>query len=307
VVVVVLGDFGRSPRMQYHALSLAEQAGRCVHVVAYAGSAPHEAVASHPRITLHALPPPPAALGALPRALALACKALLQLCALLWALLVRVPPPSHYLLQTPPCVPTFAACQLAACLRRARLVCDWHNFGYSLMALAPRTPRLLLRAAEAYERALGRRAHAHLCVTRAMAAELAKPSWGVRGAVVLHDRPAAMFCGRATAAQAHELLARLAPALAASPAARADDWAAAELAGASAADVCVSASVCAHALTRYAGTTDARTVLTQRATSRRAPTRRPDRPALVVRPQRIAPSGVCAVSHRLLAAAAHAR
>ena len=34
-VVVVLGDFGRSPRMQYHALSLANQAGKEVFVVAY--------------------------------------------------------------------------------------------------------------------------------------------------------------------------------------------------------------------------------------------------------------------------------
>ncbi len=232
VVVVVLGDFGRSPRMQYHALSLAEQAGRDVHVVAYADSVPHAAVASHARITVHALPAPPAALARLPRPAALACKALLQLVALLWALLVATPAPSHYLLQTPPCVPTFAACQLAAALRRARLVCDWHNFGYSLMALTHRAGAPLLRAAEAYERALGRRAHAHLCVTRAMADELARPGWGVPAAVVLHDRPAQMFCGRGTPQEAHELFVRIAPALAASRGASADDWAAGELAGA---------------------------------------------------------------------------
>ena len=139
MVVVVLGDFGRSPRMQYHALSLAEQAGRDVHVVAYGGSAPHAAVASHPRITLHALREPPASLARLPRPLALAVKAALQLATLLWALLWRVPAPSHYLLQTPPCVPTFAACLVAAALRRARLVVDWHNFAYSLMALTTRS------------------------------------------------------------------------------------------------------------------------------------------------------------------------
>jgi beta-1,4-mannosyltransferase len=218
--------------MQYHTLSLASQEGRDVHVVAYAGSAPHEAVWRHARVTLHALPPPPRALAALPSPLALPLKAALQLLALLWALLFRVPSPSHYLLQTPPCVPTFAACLLAARLRRARLVVDWHNFGYTLMALSPRPFKPLLRLAEAYERALGRRADAHLCVTRAMAAELAQPAWGVRGAVVLHDRPAEMFRGRATPQQAHELFGRLAPALAASPAARTDDWAAVELAGA---------------------------------------------------------------------------
>uniref|UniRef100_A0A2N9J0C9 Glycosyl transferase family 1 domain-containing protein n=1 Tax=Fagus sylvatica TaxID=28930 RepID=A0A2N9J0C9_FAGSY len=33
--VVVLGDLGRSPRMQYHALSLARQASLEVDIVAY--------------------------------------------------------------------------------------------------------------------------------------------------------------------------------------------------------------------------------------------------------------------------------
>lgn len=36
--VVVLGDFGRSPRMQYHAISLANQANKNVYVVATGAS-----------------------------------------------------------------------------------------------------------------------------------------------------------------------------------------------------------------------------------------------------------------------------
>lgn len=35
--MVVLGDIGRSPRMQYHALSLARQACLEVDIVAYGG------------------------------------------------------------------------------------------------------------------------------------------------------------------------------------------------------------------------------------------------------------------------------
>ncbi len=245
VTVVVLGDWGRSPRMQYHALSLADQAGKDVHVIAYAGAAPVAAVASHAHVRLHALPPPPAFLSHLPRPLALALKALFQLAALLLALLWRTPRPTHMLLQTPPCVPTFAACQLACALRRAVLVCDWHNFGYTLLALSLRRSSLLLHAAEAYERALGRRAHAHLCVTRAMAAELARPAWGVPHAVVLHDRPASHFRRCDDASAAHELFRRLSPSLAASPAACADDWGAAEFAGACAAS---GRCVCVHVL-----------------------------------------------------------
>lgn len=65
-VVLVLGDFGRSPRMQYHTLSLAA-AGRRVHVVAFAGAAPLAAIAAHPHIVLHLLPPPWALPSGLPR------------------------------------------------------------------------------------------------------------------------------------------------------------------------------------------------------------------------------------------------
>ena len=226
--MVVLGDWGRSPRMQYHALSLADQAHGHVHVVAYAGATPVGAVAGHKDITLCALPPPPDWLArVLPRPLALACKALYQLLVLLAALLLRTPRCSHVLLQTPPCIPTFAACQLACWLRGARLVTDWHNLGYTLLALSVRTGSLLVRLAERYERALGRRAHAHLCVTHALAAELRRPGWGVPNPVVLHDRPARQFRHITDVGTKHALFQRLRPILQASPAARSGTGAAA--------------------------------------------------------------------------------
>lgn len=40
VHVVVLGDIGRSPRMQYHALSIAKHGGR-VYLIGYQGTSPH--------------------------------------------------------------------------------------------------------------------------------------------------------------------------------------------------------------------------------------------------------------------------
>lgn len=58
VVVLVLGDVGRSPRMQYHALSLAEHdAGTEVALVGYRGERCIPAVEAHPRITLHYVDP----------------------------------------------------------------------------------------------------------------------------------------------------------------------------------------------------------------------------------------------------------
>jgi beta-1,4-mannosyltransferase len=232
VWVVVLGDLGRSPRMQFHALSLLAAARARVTLLGYAGAellpalAPHAAAGA---LAVRHLPPPPAWLARLPRPAALALKAALQLLALLWAMLVAMPRPDAILLQLPPALPTMAACWAAARLRRARLVFDWHNFAYTLMALgeggganagagasgggrrgapSPPPPRrsALVLAAERYERAWAPRADAALCVTAAMAVELAA-GWRVR-ATPFHDRPPAS-ARRATLAEAHALFGRL--------------------------------------------------------------------------------------------------
>jgi len=56
--VVVMGDFGRSPRMQYHALSLAQQAGMEVDVVAFEGSTPIALLTQEPKVHLRLISPP---------------------------------------------------------------------------------------------------------------------------------------------------------------------------------------------------------------------------------------------------------
>jgi len=58
VTVVVLGDLGRSPRMRYHALALADS-GVEVDLIGYAGSALPRALGGHPRIRCHLMPPTP--------------------------------------------------------------------------------------------------------------------------------------------------------------------------------------------------------------------------------------------------------
>lgn len=52
VCVLVLGDYGRSPRMQYHTLSLVRH-GYQVDAVGYKGSSPHEAIRSNQNVDLH--------------------------------------------------------------------------------------------------------------------------------------------------------------------------------------------------------------------------------------------------------------
>jgi beta-1,4-mannosyltransferase len=219
VTVLVLGDLGRSPRMQYHALSLA--AHRRVSVVAYGGSPPLPALAAHPHVTLHLLRAPPALPPGLPRLCFLLyapVKVGVQLAQLLWLLGVWVPTPAAVLVQNPPAIPALPAAWLAARLRGARLVVDWHNYGCDVLRLTLRVPagrrHWLLRLAAALEFGVGRRADAHLCVTHAMRADLLRdparlgPGVPPAAVTVLHDRPAAMFAAT-TPAAAHALCLRL--------------------------------------------------------------------------------------------------
>ena len=186
--MVVLGDLGRSPRMLYHALALAE-AGARVDLVGYEETDLAPAVRDSPAIRVHGLRPPA---RRVPRALFVAhglLRVVRQSAELLGVL--RRCRPDTILVQTPPAVPTLLAALVAARLQGARLVVDWHNFGWSMLALRLPARHPIVWAARIWESRLGPRADAHLCVSRAMADELAR-SWGIH-AVVLPDRPAERF------------------------------------------------------------------------------------------------------------------
>ncbi|KAE8694432.1 Chitobiosyldiphosphodolichol beta-mannosyltransferase [Hibiscus syriacus] len=114
--VVVLGDIGRSPRMQYHALSLARQASLEVDIVAYGGSEPHSAVIENESIHIHTMP-------------------IIQFIMLIWFLCFKVPPPDAFIVQNPPSVPTLVAVKWVSSLRKSAFIVDWHNFGYTLLGI----------------------------------------------------------------------------------------------------------------------------------------------------------------------------
>jgi beta-1,4-mannosyltransferase len=183
---VVLGDLGRSPRMQYHALALAA-AGHEVDLVGYRGTPPDPAVAADPRIRVHPLPAPwrhRAPRWLVPAATAADVAAQL---AMLVGILARARPDT-ILVQTPPAIPTLPAARLAARATRARLVVDWHNFGGDMLALRLGRGHPAVRVAGAVEGRAGAGADAHLCVSEAMRVELAR-RFGV-AATVFRDRPA---------------------------------------------------------------------------------------------------------------------
>jgi beta-1,4-mannosyltransferase len=190
-MVLVLGDVGRSPRMQYHALSLASTAGMHVDLIGYAGATPHENILSNDKIKLHLMKP---LQWRLPRALFLIyapIKVTYQITQLMWTLMFSASRPHYILVQNPPAIPTLLVVHLVSILRCSHLVIDWHNFGYTLMGINLGERHLLTRISYWYERVLGRGAYGNFCVTEAMRDWL-RDHWGITP-TVLYDRPADFF------------------------------------------------------------------------------------------------------------------
>ena len=207
--VIVIGDLGRSPRMQYHAVSLAE-AGSDVDLIGLAGAEVIPAVAANPRIRVHRLPDSGfagRAKGGVGRfVFGSAMRSLRQGAGLLMALL-RIPKPDTILVQNPPAIPTLFVGWLASRLRGARFVIDWHNLSHTIAAVKVGERHRAVKAIARSERRWAGRADAHLTVSKALAEWLAR-EYRVKAAVV-YDRPGSAFT-RPSAADAAALWSRIA-------------------------------------------------------------------------------------------------
>ncbi|KAI8983197.1 mannosyltransferase [Trametes punicea] len=210
VAVLVLGDIGRSPRMMYHAESFATNRFQ-TYLVGYRGSKPIPSLLSLPRVEILYLGEPPSYLRGLPFIVAGPLKVLHQAIDILYALLKRIPhPPEFIIVQNPPSIPTLALVWLVSRWRGCKVIIDWHNLGYSILALKLGEQHAFVKLAKWFELYFGRYAYAHLFVTKAMRDYLVK-EWDLQGRkVVLHDRPPARF-HRASPSESHELFQHLLP------------------------------------------------------------------------------------------------
>lgn len=194
VVVIVLGDVGRSPRMQYHTLSLLQE-GFDVSLVGYNGEDLIPDLVGHERLTVvrFTATSPKFLRGVLP--LYFVARVLSLLWGLIGALWWRVSRPIDcVLVQNPPAIPlllvTYLYCQLMGLGRTKppKLIIDWHNLGYSMFRKG--TIRKLARL---YERTMAPLADGHLCVTKAMKDFLKRDMCIVKDIDVLYDCPPTMF------------------------------------------------------------------------------------------------------------------
>ncbi|EAQ87768.1 hypothetical protein CHGG_04387 [Chaetomium globosum CBS 148.51] len=211
VHVLVLGDIGRSPRMTYHALSIAKHGGK-VNLIGYLETSPHPDVVNNPNITLMALPAPPRRPPSVPFILFAPWKVLYQAYHLFHLLARALPPAEWILVQNPPTIPTLAIASVICGLRNSKLIIDWHNYGWTILAGTRGANHPLVALSKLYECYFGRMGHLHLTVTNAMAWQLRQPPYSIRGGMLaLHDRPAAIFQPITSPAIRKETLTRVLP------------------------------------------------------------------------------------------------
>ncbi|OJD16571.1 hypothetical protein AJ78_03262 [Emergomyces pasteurianus Ep9510] len=211
VQIVVLGDIGRSPRMQYHALSIAKHGGN-VSIIGYTGSSIHPGLLEHPRVSIIPLAWPPSICQTRNKHLFpfLAALKLLHQSWYLWlALAYRSAPAQWMLVQNPPTAPTLMMAQVVCRLRKTRLVIDWHNFGYSILALKLGVTHPMVKIHKSHEAAFGRFSSAHFCVSNAMARQLRNDSNITTPILVLRDRPPSIFQPFPSETEKYEFLSSL--------------------------------------------------------------------------------------------------
>jgi beta-1,4-mannosyltransferase len=204
-LVVALADLGRSPRMQRHALALAQASPDVdVEIVGYEGSPVQMPVTAEPRLRCRRLPSRhDETMSAWWNPLALTRSA--SRSAQLGRVVFGGARPNVILVQSPTTSSARTLSWAASKLRGARLVIDWHD--RSAVAGRGSDRASALEAASRRERRWARRAHAHLASSRAMAEWLGR-EYKVQAAV-LYDRPASWF-GRPNLASAADLWQRLA-------------------------------------------------------------------------------------------------
>lgn len=186
VKVVVLGDIGRSPRMQYQSLALGLN-GYKVDILGYGESPVMQKIKESPQIYYHFMNPCPQ----IPiKFLNYIFKTIWQSINLLFLLFITRRA-DFLLVQNPPAVPTLIICWIYCRIIKAKLIIDWHNYAYTIMALSVSPKNILVKITKQVELFIGQRADYNFCVSKAMQDDLLQ-NWNIR-ATVLYDKPSDHF------------------------------------------------------------------------------------------------------------------
>lgn len=190
ICVIVLGDIGRSPRMQYHVRSLLHHKFN-VDLIGYLDTPPLDEIKQDPRVHTHKLSQFPEL--NLPNLLKYIFKSLWQMLSLFIALF-SIRRPNVILCQNPPGIPTLFVCY-AYCLLfvKCKFIIDWHNYTHTILSIAAnagietnntdgipcRRESLIVKIAKWAESYFGRKSAYNFCVTKAMQEDL-KKNWNIQ-------------------------------------------------------------------------------------------------------------------------------
>lgn len=203
IFLIVLGDIGRSPRMQNHCQSFAEN-GSLVEFCGFVESKPNQEIASDARVNIHKMTPFPEL--QLPRVVKYVFKIFWSVLSLL-SIFFSVKKADVVMVQNPPGIPALALCYLYCKIVKAKFIIDWHNYTWSIMALEASSESSTVKFAKSLESYFGRKSDLNFCVTQAMRQDLVD-SYDIE-ASVLYDRPPERFQPIALEKK-HELFQRLA-------------------------------------------------------------------------------------------------
>lgn len=189
-LVVVLGEFARSPRMQYHTCSLLDhkfstEVISCGKEVT--GLYGHKYLNTNLKQIL--LPDYYIKLSQrLPGILSYIIKTIVQAILLIYCL-AKAEAPHIILVQNPPSIPTLPVIYLYSRIVGAKLIVDWHNYGYSILALKLGCNNILVKLYRRIEMYFGSLADAAFAVSKTMSEDLVKSHGQVGPIYTVYDRP----------------------------------------------------------------------------------------------------------------------
>ncbi|RYH31585.1 glycosyltransferase [archaeon] len=192
VVVLVLGDIGRSPRMQYHALSFTElkSIGK-VTLVGYKGESLIVPLRTSTKLQVKYIEQPAFVQSFKGNKLLFTIMKGVGLLIALLQLFFSLSPFQLIVIQNPPVLPALIASLLVSLFRPFSILIDWHNLGFSMYAFSLGKDHVLTKVTRFLESTLCPLASHHITVSRAMA-EYLKENFNI-SAVVCHDKPASIF------------------------------------------------------------------------------------------------------------------
>lgn len=211
--VLVVGDIGRSPRMQNHAVELSRNFSKKeIYMIGYDETPCSIEFIERENINVLNLSHGgvdklrkylPTLVGFLIFAL---CKVVFQTISLFFVL-IKIPRLEAIIVQSPPAIPALIVVWIACKIKKSKMIVDIHNYGYSILSLSV-SNKILVKVAASIERFFVRRADITFTVSKAMSKDVFN-SWGLKHAPkVLFDVPPTRF-QPPTHSTIHEVLLRL--------------------------------------------------------------------------------------------------